>query len=79
MIGASNSVDTSIINQVIEWNGFRFRFMTYSSKDLREIQLSLIESELLQAAGRSRFLRNKNTTKILSSLPLKITTTFLNK
>jgi hypothetical protein len=78
MIGASNSIDTTITNQIVDWNGFRFRFMTYASKDLRDIQLSLIESELLQAAGRSRFLRNNNTTKIFSSLPLKITTTFIN-
>lgn len=79
MINLSNVADTDITNQIIEWNGFRFWFMTFEDKDVRDIQLSLIESELLQAAGRSRFLRNNNKTKIYSNLPLKITTKFYNK
>lgn len=76
IIGLPNSIDTVLHDQLVDWNDFRFRFFTYGDKDLRDIQLSLVEAELLQAAGRSRFLRNKNTTKIFSSLPLKITTTF---
>ena len=76
LIGLTNSIDTTLSDQEVEWNDFRFRFFTYSNPDLRDIQLSLIEAELLQAAGRSRFLRNNNTTKIFSSLPLKITTQF---
>jgi hypothetical protein len=76
LIGLPNSANTELYDKVVEWNDFRFRFFTYDDPTLRDIQLSLIEAELLQAAGRSRFLRNKNTTKIFSSLPLKITTTF---
>jgi hypothetical protein len=79
LIGLPNSINQELYDQVIEWNDFRFRFFTYEDPTLRDIQLSLIESELLQAAGRSRFLRNKNTTKIFSSLPLKITTKFIEK
>lgn len=79
IIGLPNSIDTTLSDQVVEWNDFRFRFYTYTDKDLRDIQLSLIEAELLQAAGRSRFLRTKSTTRIFSALPLKITTIFNEK
>ena len=74
-----NAATSRLSDQVIDWNDFRFRFFTYDNITLRDIQLSLIEAELLQAAGRSRFLRNRNTTKIFSSLPLKITTKFNEK
>ena len=79
LINLPNSTNQNLYDRVVEWNDFRFRFFTYEDPNLRDIQLSLIEAELLQAAGRSRFLRNKNTTKIFSSLPLKITTTFYEK
>ena len=77
LIGLPNSIDQNMQDRVVEWNGFRFRFFTFNDLTLQDIQLSLIESEILQAAGRSRFLRNKNTTKVFSSLPLKITTKFI--
>lgn len=76
ILNLPNSIDMTLSDRIVEWNDFRFRFFTYENKDLRDIQLSLIESEILQAAGRGRFLTNKNTTKIFSSLPLKITTQF---
>ncbi len=76
LINLPNSINQNLYDRVVEWNDFRFRFFTYEDPTLRDIQLSLIEAELLQAAGRSRFLRNNNTTKIFSSLPLKITTKF---
>ena len=37
---------------------------------LREIQLYLIESELIQAVGRARLLRNDCTVTVLSNLPI---------
>ena len=37
---------------------------------LREIQLHMIESELLQAIGRARLLRNKCKVILLSNLPI---------
>lgn len=76
LIGLPNSTNQNLYDRVVEWNDFRFRFFTYEDPTLRDIQLSLIEAELLQAAGRGRFLRNRNITKIFSSLPLKITTKF---
>jgi hypothetical protein len=63
--------------QIVDWNGFRFRFMTFHNEDLRDIQLSLVESELIQAAGRNRTLRESSITKIFSNLPLYITQKFI--
>ena len=77
LIGLPNSINQNMYDRVVDWGGFRFRFFTFDDPHLRDIQLSLIEAELLQAAGRSRFLRNPNTTKIFSDLPLKITTKFI--
>lgn len=79
IIGLPNSINTNLYDRVVDWNDFRFRFFTFEDQTLCDIQLSIIESEILQAAGRSRFLRNRNTTKIFSSLPLKITTKFIEK
>lgn len=59
-------------------NGFEFSFSTFNSHDLsktgeliREIQFYLIESELIQAVGRARALRNDCTVHLFSNLPLK--------
>lgn len=55
----------------IERNGFRFNFQTYSDNDeLQEIQFYFIESELVQAVGRARILRNDCTVKVFSNYPL---------
>ena len=69
--------DYEMAYQIVEWNGFRFRFMTFYNEDLRDIQLSLVESELIQAAGRNRSLREPATTKIFSNLPLNISQKFI--
>jgi hypothetical protein len=66
--------DNQISDKVIEWNGFKFRYLTYDNKDLRDIQLGLVEEELIQAIGRNRTLRNASTTKVFSNLPMKIST-----
>ena len=56
----------------IKRNGFEFYFNTYSSDLLlREIQIYIIESELLQAIGRARLLRNDCTVVVLSNLPIQ--------
>jgi len=71
--------DNNMFNQTVEWNGFRFKFFTFENEILRDIQFSLIESELLQAAGRNRTLRTTAKTNIFSSLPLTITQKFIEK
>jgi len=38
---------------------------------LREIQISIIESELIQSIGRARLLRNDCTVVVLSNLPIQ--------
>lgn len=57
--------------RLVEHNGFRFYFKTLESDDLRQIQLEMIESELIQAVGRARVLRNECTVEVFSNLPLQ--------
>ena len=73
-----NQVDKTFTRQTVEWNGFRFSFNTFSEESLREIQLSLIESDLIQAAGRARALREDVEVHIYSNLPLRISQQFSN-
>jgi len=72
----NGSLMPSVKNRIVEWNGFKFKFNTFSHAELREIQLSLIETEILQAVGRNRILRNDCVTHLYSNLPLKVTTSF---
>ena len=57
--------------RTVERNGLRFRFNTYNSEKLQKIQMSLIESELLQAIGRARLLREDCSVHLYSNLPIK--------
>ena len=50
--------------------------MAYENDNLRNIQLGLIESDLLQAVGRNRTLRKDATAYVYSNLPLRQTTQF---
>ena len=73
------NADTIMGVQKVEWNGFRFMFNSFESDELKKIQLSLIESELIQAVGRNRTLRTDATTYLYSNLPLRIVDEFLNE
>ena len=64
-------------HQKIEWNGFRFMFMSFNDEQLRNIQLSLIESELQQAVGRARTIRTDAKVMVYSNLPLTISDRFV--
>ena len=64
-------------HQKIEWNGFRFMFMSFNDVQLRNIQLSLIESELQQAVGRARTIRTDAKVMVYSNLPLTISHRFV--
>ena len=64
-------------HQKIEWNGFRFMFMCFNDVQLRNIQLSLIESELQQAVGRARTIRTDAKVMVYSNLPLTISHRFV--
>lgn len=63
--------------RIVEWNGFKFKTMTFENEVLRNIQLSMIESELIQAVGRNRNLREKCETLLFSNQPLTISDEFI--
>jgi hypothetical protein len=66
-----------MVYQKIEYNGFKFRFNCFIDETLRNIQLSLIESDLIQAVGRARTLRTKAKVQLYSNFPLRISSTFI--
>lgn len=63
--------------QKVQYNGFEFMMNTFDNIELREIQFSLIESELTQAVGRARTLRNDCLVELYSGFPLRITDDFI--
>ena len=69
--------DNTMTYQNIEWNGFRFMFQCYDNLDLRNIQLSLIQSELIQAVGRARTLITDARVDLYSNFPLDLSTEFV--
>jgi len=71
------TTDTTMSYQKIEYSGFEFMFNTYDHEELRNIQLSLIESDLIQAVGRARTLRTNSKVKLYSSFPLRISEKFI--
>lgn len=70
------TTDTTMLYQNIEYNGFRFKFNCFENNELRDIQLSLIESDLVQAVGRARTLRTKAKVDLYSNFPLRISDEF---
>lgn len=70
------ATDTTMSHQKIEYNGFRFKFNCFDNEELRNIQLSLIESDLIQAVGRARTLRTSAQVDLYSNFPLKISDEF---
>lgn len=62
--------DLKMEERDIEHNGYRFKIMTFKHEGLRSIQFHYLESELLQACGRNRTLRENATTYLFSNFPL---------
>jgi hypothetical protein len=71
VIGFDVNETCDLQTRLLEHNGFRFYFKTFENDDLREIQLQMIESELIQAVGRARVLRNDCIIEVYSNLPLQ--------
>ena len=71
------TTDTTMTYQNIEYNGVRFKFNCYDHPALRNIQLSLIESDLIQAVGRARTLRTDAKVEVYSNFPLKLSDGFI--
>lgn len=69
--------DTTMGYKEIEYNGFKFMFNCYDHPELREIQLGLIESDLIQAIGRARTLRTNAKVEVYSNFPLRISDQFI--
>ena len=63
--------DEEVEPQVVTHNGYRFRFTTFKDVDLQAIQFWMIESELEQAVGRARLLRNSCNVHLFSNFPLR--------
>jgi hypothetical protein len=70
-LGLDFDIDDNIKhNKLVTHNGWRFRFSTFDDEVLRNIQFWMIESELEQAVGRARLLRQKCEVVLFSSFPL---------
>lgn len=70
-MGMDFDEDEEVGPQVVTHNGYRFRFTTFQNKDLQHLQFWMIESELEQAAGRARLLRNPCNVHLFSNFPLR--------
>lgn len=70
-MGIDFDEDESMTSQYVTHNGYRFWITTFQNEDLRTIQFWMIESELEQAVGRARLLRNDCTVHLFSKFPLK--------
>ena len=68
--------ETLFYNHKVRYNGFEFMFNCYEDENLRKIQFSFIESDLIQSVGRSRTLRTNATVNLYSNFPLRISTEF---
>ena len=71
LAGAMFGYDTTgeLNNYQVEKNGFSYTMMTYKDKDMQNLQLYFIESELEQAIGRARLLRYDCTVYLYSNYP----------
>lgn len=54
----------------VEHNGYKFWFSTFNDLILRTIQFYMIESDILQAVGRARTLREDCTVTLYSDYPI---------
>lgn len=70
-MGLDFDEDEEVEPQVVTHNGYRFRFTTFHNEDLRHLQFWMIESELEQAVGRARLLRNPCKVHLFSNFPLR--------
>jgi hypothetical protein len=77
ILGKISKIGLEMEFQKVEYNGFKFKFNCFEDEDLRNIQLSLIESDLIQAVGRARTLRTNATVQVYSNFPLRISSTFI--
>ena len=68
-MGLEFDEDEKMQPQTISHNGYRFQFTTFQDEGLRKVHLWMIESELEQAVGRARLLRNRCEVASFLQLP----------
>lgn len=61
----------TLYSQRIDYKGCNFQLQTYDNPILRDIQLWIINSNLEQAVGRARLLRNDCTVTIFARFPVE--------
>lgn len=69
-MGLDFDEDEEMTDQIVMHNGCRFWFKTFKNENLRSVHFWMIESELEQAVGRARLLRNKCKVHLFSNFPL---------
>ena len=57
--------------QEIEYGGYKFNINTFQDPLLRSLQLEMVTSELIQAIGRARILRENCTVYLFSRIPIE--------
>ena len=70
-MGLDFDANEEMTSQFVAHNGYRFWFTTFKDENLRAIHFWMIESELEQAVGRARLLRNKCKVNLFSNFPLR--------
>lgn len=60
----------------VKYNGYKFQLNTWENKFITAVQMDLINSELVQATGRARALRQDCTVHLYSGFPLRDTSSF---
>lgn len=65
-----NLADFKIEYTATENEYYRFKFNTYCDENLRAVQFYLVESELVQAVGRARVVREDCTVTVYSNYPV---------
>jgi hypothetical protein len=69
-MGLNFDVDAVMKGQLVNHNGYRFWFTTFEDEILRNIHFWMIESDLEQAVGRARLLREICNVYLFSNFPL---------
>lgn len=71
LVGAMLGYSTSdcLHKYRVERKGFSYTMMTYGDEEMRNLQFFFIESELEQAIGRARLLREDCTVYVFSNYP----------
>ena len=69
-MGMDFDEDEKMTLQDVAYNGYTFKFTTFENEELRAVHFWMLESELEQAVGRARLLRNECSVHLFSNFPL---------